>query len=128
MILAVSLHQTARQVIVQKIRQAERDSQYEAYKDRIGEIIHCTVKRVEFGSVMVSLNDHGEGLIRRDQLIPKENIKVGERIRCYIQEVTQETTGYQVLLSRTCPEFMARLFAAEVPEIYEGLLKIKFLT
>ncbi|MEM6602873.1 MAG: transcription termination factor NusA [Pseudomonadota bacterium] len=117
--------QSARQVIVQKIREAERQSQYEAYKDRVGEIIYGTIKRVEFGNVMISLGEYGEGIIRRNEVIPRENIKVGDRIRCYIYDVRQENNGPQVFLSRTHPQFLACLFASEVPEIYDGVIEIK---
>lgn len=117
--------QSARQVIVQKIREAERDSQYDAFKDRVGEIVYATIKRIEFGNVMVSLGDNGEGIIRRNEVIPRENLKVGERIRCYIYDVRRENSGPQIFLSRTHPQFMARLFASEVPEIYDGVIEIK---
>lgn len=117
--------QSARQVIVQKIREAEREAQFEAFKERIGDIIFGTIRRVEFGNVMVSLGDFGEGIIRRNEVIPRENLKIGDRIRCYIYDVRRENSGPQVFLSRTHPQFMAKLFAAEVPEIYDGVIEIK---
>lgn len=117
--------QSARQVIVQKIREAERESQFEAFKDRIGEILYGTIRRIEFGNVMVDLGERGEGMMRRNEVIPRENLKVGDRIRCYIYDVRRENTGPQVFLSRTHPQFMAKLFASEVPEIYDGVIEIK---
>ena len=117
--------QSARQVIVQKIREAEREGQYEAYKDRVGEIIYGTIKRVEFGNVMISLGEQGEGIIRRNDVIPREVLKVGDRVRCYIADVRRENSGPQVFLSRTHPQFLVRLFASEVPEIYDGVIEVK---
>lgn len=117
--------QSARQVIIQKIREAERDSQYEAFKDRVGEIIYGTAKRVEFGNVMVDLGDFGEGIIRRNEVIPRENIRVGDRVRAYLYDVRREASGPQVFLSRTHPQFMVKLFASEVPEVYEGVIEIR---
>jgi N utilization substance protein A len=116
--------QTAKQVIVQKVRDAERERQYEEFKDRVGEIINGIVKRVEYGNVIVDLG-RGEGIIRRDQLIPREAYRVGDRIRAYVRDVRRETRGPQIFLSRTAPEFMAKLFAMEVPEIYDGIIEIK---
>jgi N utilization substance protein A len=116
--------QAAKQVIVQKVRDAERERQYEEYKDRIGEIVHGTVKRVEFGSVVVDFG-RAEGVIRRDEMIPRESFRNGDRIRAYIYDVRRETRGPQIFLSRTHPQFMARLFAQEVPEIYDGIIEIK---
>ncbi|MEM6972732.1 MAG: transcription termination factor NusA [Pseudomonadota bacterium] len=116
--------QTAKQVIVQKVRDAERERQYEEFKDRVGEIINGTVKRVEYGNVIVDLG-RAEGIIRRDQLIPREAYRVGDRIRAYVRDVRAETRGPQIFLSRTAPEFMAKLFGMEVPEIYDGLVEIK---
>jgi transcription termination/antitermination protein NusA len=116
--------QMAKQVIVQRVREAERARQYEEYKDRIGEIINGLVKRVEFGNVVVDLG-RAEGLLRRDELIPREHFKNGDRVRAYIFDVREEARGPQIFLSRTCPEFMAMLFAQEVPEIYDGIIEIK---
>ena len=116
--------QTAKQVIVQKVRDAERERQYEEFKDRVGEIINGLVKRVEYGNVIVDLG-RGEGIIRRDQLIPRETYRVGDRIRAYVRDVRREARGPQIFLSRTAPEFMAKLFAMEVPEIYDGIIEIK---
>ncbi|MDT8345101.1 MAG: transcription termination factor NusA [Thermohalobaculum sp.] len=116
--------QTAKQVIVQKVRDAERERQFEEFKDRIGEIINGVVKRVEYGNVIVDLG-RGEGIVRRDQLIPREAYRVGDRIRAYVRDVRREARGPQIFLSRTAPEFMAKLFAMEVPEIYDGIIEIK---
>jgi len=116
--------QTAKQVIVQRVRDAERARQYEEYKDRVGEIVNGLVKRVEFGNVIVDLG-RAEGLLRRDELIPREHFKNGDRVRAYIVDVREELRGPQIFLSRTCPEFMAMLFAQEVPEIYDGIIEIK---
>jgi len=116
--------QTAKQVIVQKVREAERERQYEEFKDRVGEIINGVVKRVEYGNVIVDLG-RGEAMLRRDQLIPREMYRTGDRIRAYIKDVRSEVRGPQIFLSRTAPEFMAKLFAMEVPEIYDGVIEIK---
>ena len=116
--------QSAKQVIVQKVREAERDRQYEEYKDRVGEIVNGTVKRVEYGNVIVDLG-RGEGIIRRDELIPRENFKYGDRVRAYVYDVRREQRGPQIFLSRTHPQFMAKLFTMEVPEIYDGIIEIK---
>jgi len=116
--------QSAKQVIVQKVREAERDRQYEEYKDRIGEIVNGTVKRVEYGNVIVDLG-RGEAIIRRDELIPRENYKYGDRVRAYVYDVRREQRGPQIFLSRTHPQFMAKLFTMEVPEIYDGIIEIK---
>ncbi len=116
--------QSAKQVIVQKVREAERDHQYDEYKDRIGDIINGTVKRVEYGNVFVDLG-RGEGIVRRDELIPREAFKVGDRIRAYVYDVRREQRGPQIFLSRTHPQFMAKLFGQEVPEIYDGIVEIK---
>lgn len=116
--------QTAKQVIVQKVREAERERQYEEYKDRVGTIINGVVKRVEYGNVIVDLG-RGEGMLRRDQLIPREAFRVGDRIRAYVRDVRAEARGPQIFLSRTAPEFMAELFKMEVPEIYDGAIEIK---
>ena len=116
--------QTAKQVIVQQIRDAERERQYEEFKDRIGEIINGIVKRTEYGNVIVDLG-RAEAIIRRDQLIPREAYRNGDRVRAYIRDVRSETRGPQIFLSRTAPEFMAKLFAQEVPEIYDGIIEVK---
>ena len=116
--------QAAKQVIVQKVRDAERERQYEEYKDRIGEIVHGTVKRVEFGSVVVDFG-RAEGVVRRDEMIPRESFRNGDRIRAYIYDVRREARGPQIFLSRTHPQFMARLFAQEVPEIYDSIIEIR---
>jgi transcription termination/antitermination protein NusA len=116
--------QTAKQVIVQKVREAERDRQYDEYKDRRGEIITGVVKRSEFGHVVVDLG-RAEGIIRRDQLIPREQYRLGDRVRAYMMEVRRENRGPQLFLSRSHPDFMAKLFAQEVPEIYDGVIEIK---
>jgi N utilization substance protein A len=116
--------QSAKQVIVQKVREAERDRQYEDYKDRIGEIVNGTVKRVEYGNVIVDLG-RGEGIIRRDEMIPRETFRYGDRVRAYVYDVRREQRGPQIFLSRTHPQFMAKLFTMEVPEIYDGIITIK---
>jgi transcription termination/antitermination protein NusA len=116
--------QNAKQVIVQKVRDAERERQYEEYKDRIGEIVHGVVKRSEFGSVVVDLGK-AEGVVRRDEMIPRESFRAGDRIRAYIYDVRRETRGPQIFLSRSHPQFMVRLFAQEVPEIYDGVIEIR---
>ncbi len=116
--------QNAKQVIVQKVREAERERQYAEYKDRVGEIINGTVKRVEYGNVIVDLG-RAEGVIRRDEMIPRELPRYGDRIRSYIYDVRREPRGPQIFLSRARPEFMSKLFAMEVPEIYDNVVEIK---
>jgi len=116
--------QTAKQVIVQKVRDAERQRQYLEFKDRVGEIVNGLVKRVEFGNVVVDLG-RAEAMLRRDELLPRESFRQGERVRAYIYDVREETRGPQIFLSRTHPQFMAKLFAQEVPEIYDGIIEIK---
>ena len=116
--------QMARQVVMGKVRDAERERQYEEFKDRVGEIVNGTVKRVEYGNVVVDLG-RGEGIMRRDQSIPRENFNLGDRIRCYIYDVRRETKGPQILLSRAHGGFMARLFAQEVPEVYDSVIEIR---
>ena len=116
--------QTAKQVIVQKVREAERARQYEEYKDRVGEIASGLVKRSEFGGVTVDLG-RGEGVIRREDLLPRESFRNGDRVRGYIYDVRREQRGPQIFISRTHPNFMAKLFSQEVPEIYEGIIEIK---
>ena len=115
--------QMAKQVIMQKVREAERAKQYLEYKDRIGEVINGIVKRVEYGHIIVDLG-RAEGVIRRDQTLPRENVKNGDRIRAYILDVREEPRGSQIFLSRSAPEFMAALFSQEVPEVYEGIIQI----
>ena len=116
--------QTAKQVIVQKVREAERKRQYDEYKGRKGEIVNGLVKRVEFGNVTVDLGK-AEAMLRRDELLPRENFRNGDRVRAYIADVREEPRGPQIFLSRTHPQFMAKLFAQEVPEIYDGIIEIK---
>jgi len=116
--------QSAKQVIVQKVREAERDRQYDEFKDRIGEIVNGVVKRTEYGNVIVDLG-RGEGIIRRDEMIPREAFRNGDRVRAYIYDVRREQRGPQIFLSRTHPQFMAKLFAQEVPEIYDSIIEVK---
>ena len=116
--------QMARQVVTGKVREAERERQYEEFKDRVGEIVNGVVKRVEYGNIVVDLG-RGEGIARRDQSIPRENFNIGDRIRCYIYDVRRETKGPQILLSRAHGGFMAKLFAQEVPEVYDGVIEIR---
>ena len=116
--------QTAKQVIVQKVRDAERMHQFNEFKDKVGEIVHGIVKRVELGHVIVDLG-HAEGLLRRDELIPNETFRVGDRVRAYLMDVRSEVRGPQIFLSRSHPQFLAKLFATEVPEVYDGLIEIK---
>ncbi len=116
--------QTAKQVIVQRVREAERARQYKEYKDRVGEIVNGVVKRVEFGNVIVDLG-HGESIIRREELLGRETFRRTDRVRAYIYDVREETRGPQIFLSRAHPQFMAKLFAQEVPEIYDGIIEIK---
>jgi N utilization substance protein A len=116
--------QSAKQVIVQKVREAERDRQYQEFKDRIGEVVNGQVKRVEYGNVIVDLG-RGEGIVRRDELLPREVFRNGDRIRAFVYDVRREARGPQIFLSRTHPQFMAKLFAQEVPEIYDGIVEVK---
>ena len=116
--------QTAKQVIVQRVREYERKKQYDEFKDRVGEIINGTVKRTEYGNMMVELG-RAEALLRRDELIPREAFRNGDRVRAYIYDVREEPRGPQIFLSRTHPAFLAKLFAQEVPEIYDGIIEIK---
>src|SRR3974390_263475 len=116
--------QSAKQVIVQKVREAERDRQYAEYKDRIGDIVNGIVKRVEYGNVVVDLG-RGEAIVRRDEMLPREVFRNGARIRAYIYDVRREPRGPQIFLSRTHPQFTAKLFAQEVPEIYDGIVEVK---
>src|SRR6185437_671964 len=119
-----AMQRAAKAVIVQKVRDAERERQYDEYKDRIGEIVHGIVKRSEFGSVVVDLG-RAEGVVRRDEMIPRESFRAGDRIRAYIYDVRREARGPQIFLSRSHPQFMVRLFAQEVPEIYDGIIEIR---
>lgn len=116
--------QTAKQVITQKVRDAEREHQFEEYKDRVGEIIHGQVKRVEYGNVIVDIG-RTEAIVKRDELLPRENFRNGDRVRAYIVDVRREQRGPQIFLSRTHPDFMAKLFSQEVPEIYDGIIEIR---
>ncbi len=116
--------QMARQVVTGKVREAERERQYEEFKDRVGEIVNGVAKRVEYGNVIVDLG-RGEAIMRRDQSIPRENFQVGDRVRAYIYDVRQETKGPQIMLSRAHGGFMAKLFAQEVPEVYDGVIEIR---
>ncbi|MFT8718428.1 transcription termination factor NusA [Acetobacter sp.] len=116
--------QTAKQVIVQRVREYERKRQYDEFKDRVGEIVNGTVKRTEYGNLMVEIGST-EALLRRDELIPRETFRNSDRVRAYIYDVRDETRGPQVFLSRTHPAFLAKLFAQEVPEIYDGIIEIK---
>ena len=116
--------QTAKQVIVQKVREAERSRQYDEFKDRVGEIINGIVKRVEFGNVTLDLG-RAEAILRRDELLPRESFRNGDRVRAYIYDVREESRGPQIFVSRTHPEFMKGMFKQEVPEIYDGIIEIK---
>ena len=116
--------QSAKQVIVQKVREAERDRQYQEYKDRIGDIVNGVVKRVEYGNVVVDLG-RGEAIVRRDEMLPRETMRNGDRVRAYIYDVRHEPRGPQIFLSRTHPQFMAKLFAQEVPEIYDNIVEVR---
>lgn len=116
--------QSAKQVIIQRVRDAERQRQFEEYKNRVGEIINGVVKRADFGNILVDLG-RAEGLLRRSDMLPRESFRVGDRIRAYIYDVRPEVRGAQIFLSRTHAQFMAKLFTQEVPEIYDGLIEIK---
>src|SRR5215467_12345519 len=116
--------QSAKQVIVQKVREAERDRQYQEYKDRISDIVNGIVKRVEYGNVVVDLG-RGEAIVRRDEMLPRETFRNGDRIRAFIYDVRREPRGPQIFLSRTHPQLMSKLFAQEVPEIYDGIVEVK---
>ncbi|RME14029.1 MAG: transcription termination/antitermination protein NusA [Alphaproteobacteria bacterium] len=116
--------QSAKQVILQKVREAERDRQYEEFKDRVGTIVNGIVKREEYGNVIVDVGA-GEAILRRNEKIPRESYRINDRIRCYVKDVRREARGPQIFLSRTAPEFMAELFKMEVPEIYDGIIEIK---
>ncbi len=116
--------QSAKQVINSKVREAERERQFNEYKDRVGEIVNGIVKRTEFGNIILDLGK-AEGIVRKDQTIPRENLRNGDRVRAYIYDVRSETKGPQIFLSRSHPQFMAKLFTQEVPEIYDGIITIK---
>ncbi len=117
--------QTAKQVIVQKVREAERERQYHEFKDRTGEIINGVVKRVEYGNATIDIGGRAEAMMRRDESLPREHLKTGDRVRAVIYDVRQEQRGPQIFLSRTRPVFMEKLFTQEVPEIYDGIIEIK---
>ena len=119
--------QTAKQVIIQSVREAERDRQYIEFKDKVGEILGGIVKRLEYGNAIVDLN-RAEAIIRKEELIPRENIKNGDRIKAYCYDVIRENRGQQIFLSRAHPQFMAKLFFQEVPEVYDGIIEIKSAT
>ncbi|MFO7759824.1 MAG: transcription termination/antitermination protein NusA, partial [Roseovarius sp.] len=116
--------QSAKQVILQRVREAERDRQYEEFKDRAGTIINGIVRREEYGNVIVDVGA-GEGILRRNEKIGREAYRPNDRIRCYVKDVRREQRGPQIFLSRTEPQFMAELFRMEVPEIYDGIIDIK---
>jgi N utilization substance protein A len=116
--------QTAKQVIVQRVREYERKKQYDEFKDRVGEVVNGVVKRAEYGNLMIEVG-RAEALLRRDELIPRESFRNGDRVRSYIYDVREEARGPQIFLSRTHPGFLAKLFAQEVPEIYDGIIEIK---
>ena len=116
--------QNAKGVIIQKVREADKSRQYDEYKDKVGEIAVGVVKRTEFGNLIVDLGK-SEAIIKREELIPRETFKNGDRVRSYIYDVKEDIKGYQIFLSRTHPQFLANLFVQEVPEIYEGVIKIK---
>jgi len=116
--------QTAKQVIVQKVREAERKRQFQEYKDRVGEVVNGIVKRNEFGNVSVDLG-RAEAFMRRDEALPRESFRTGDRVRAYIYDVREEQRGPQIFLSRSHPQFMAKLFSQEVPEIYDGIIELK---
>ncbi|MBU0860239.1 MAG: transcription termination factor NusA [Alphaproteobacteria bacterium] len=117
--------QTAKQVIMQKVREAERKRQFNEFKDRIGEIINGAIKRVEYGNATIDIGGRAEALLRRDEALPREHLKVGDRVRAIIHDVREEVRGPQIFLSRTRPEFMKALFTQEVPEIYDGVIEIR---
>ncbi|MBN1379731.1 MAG: transcription termination/antitermination protein NusA [Gammaproteobacteria bacterium] len=116
--------QTAKQVIVQKVREAERMRVVDAYKDRVGEMVMGVVKRVERGNVFMDLGGNAEAFISKDEMIPREAVRPGDRLRGYLREVRSETRGPQLFVSRTCPEFLIELFKIEVPEVGQNLIEI----
>lgn len=117
--------QTAKQIMTTRVRDAEKGRQFEEFKDNIGDIVSGIVKRIEFGSVYVDINGKAEGYIKGTELIPGERLNVGDRVRALIMDVARSNTGPQIFLTRTHPMFMEKLFVQEVPEIYEGIIKIK---
>lgn len=117
--------QTARQIMTARVRDAEKGRQYEEFKDNIGDIVSGIVKRIEFGNVFIDINGKAEGYIKNTELIPGERLAVGDRVRALIMDVTRSNSGPQIFLTRTHPLFMEKLFVQEVPEIYEGIIKIK---
>ena len=123
--IARIIAQSVKQVFVQKVREAEKEKQFEEFKEKQGEIINGAVKRFEFDNVIVDLEKGGEGLLKRDCTIKGETFKANDRIRCYIQEVKRDNKGYQIILSRVHPEFLAKLFAQEIPEVYDKIIEIK---
>ena len=116
--------QNAKGVIIQKVREADKSRQYSEYKDRIGEVVVGIVKRIEFGNLIIDLGK-SEAIIKREELIPRETFKNGDRVRAYIYDVKEDSKRYQVFLSRTHPQFLAKLFHQEVPEIFEGVIEVK---
>ena len=117
--------QNAKQVIVQRVGEAEREKQYHDFKDRVGEILNGMVKRVEFGNIIVDLGGRAEAIVKKDQTIKGENYKINDRIKAYVQDVRLEPKGPQIFLSRTDERMLAKLFELEVPEIYDGAIEIK---
>lgn len=117
--------QTAKQVIMQKVREAERSRQYEEFKHRVGEVVNGVIKRVEYGNATIDIQGRAEALLRRDESLPREHLKNGDRVRAIIYEVREEQRGPQIFLSRSHPEFMAKLFMQEVPEIYDGVITVR---
>jgi N utilization substance protein A len=117
--------QTAKQVIVQKVREAERERQFGEFKDRVGEVVNGVIKRVEYGNATVDIAGRAEAMLRRDESLPREHYKNGDRVRAFIYDVRSEPRGPQIFLSRTRPEFMKKLFMQEVPEIYDGIIEIR---
>ena len=117
--------QNAKQIIVQRVREAERSRQFNEFKDRVGEVVNGVVKRAEYGNVLLDVGGRAEALLRRDEMLPRENYRPGDRIRAYIIDVREEPRGAQIFLSRAHPQFMAKLFTQEVPEIYDGIIEIK---
>ncbi|NRA73125.1 MAG: transcription termination/antitermination protein NusA [Rickettsiales bacterium] len=123
--IARIIAQSVKQAFVQKVREAEKEKQYEEFKDKQGEIINGAVKRFEFDNIIVDLEKGGEGLLRRNNTIKGETFKVNDRIRCYIQEINRDSKNYQIILSRVHPDFLAKLFAQEIPEVYDKIIEIK---
>ncbi len=120
-----SQFQSVRQIVLQKIKSAEKDNQYEEFKNKVGEVVNCVVKRIEFGNIYVDINSKAEGYLKRDELIPRETLRAGDRIRAYVLDVQRDNVGPQILLSRSHPNFMAKLFMSEIPEVYEGVIEVK---